>query len=341
MRDVAALAGVATMTVSRVMNGSAPVTEETKERVHDAIKKLNYQPNPVARSLRQARSSSIGIIVPNFYDPFFSVCAHAISLVAKKHQYSVIVTTSDEDADVEFAEAKLMVLNHVEGLAIIPAAVGASRLDDPGLQSTHIVALDRPIRGDRFHSILVENQQGSKAAVRHLIEHGHKKIYYLGLSNKLYTIKARYEGYRKAMLQAGLVPDPFLTCVTQEDTYSVIQKALSGRKPATAFFVGNNLVMRHALHALAKLRVNIPDDVAIIGFDDFEMADIFYPPLTVVRQPTHELGRVAGELLFTKLSEKTIPLSGQQIMLPVELIIRQSCGCEPVEPPKRSRARKQ
>jgi LacI family transcriptional regulator len=322
------------MTVSRVLNDSVPVTEETKERVQWAIKQLNYQPNPVARSLRQAKSNSIGIIVPNFYDPFFANCAHAISLVAKKYQYSVSVSTSDEDAAMEFTEANRMVLNHVEGLAVIPAAVGKSRFDRPEFHSTHIVMLDRPVKGQRFNSVLVENQKGAKAGVRHLIEHGHKRIDYLGLSDKLYTLNARYEGYRKAMQQAGLTPSQHLTCSTEEETRALIQKALSKRRAPTAFFMGNNLVMRHALHSFSRLNIKIPDNIALAGFDDFEMADIFNPAITVVRQPSLELGRVAAELLFARLAKKEVSLSGQQIILPVELVIRESCGCNPRHKPK-------
>ena len=321
------------MTVSRVLNDSAPVTEATRERVHWAIKQLNYQPNPVARSLRQAKSNSIGIIVPNFYDPFFANCAHAISLVAKKHRYSVSVTTSDEDAIAEFTEASRMVLNHIEGLVVIPAAVGKSRFDRPEFHSTHIVMLDRPVKGHRFNSVLTENQNGATIAVRHLIEHGHKRIQFLGLSDKLYTLTARYQGYRKAMLEAGLIPGQHLTSSTEEETRALIQKALSQRKGPTAFFMGNNLVMRHALHSFSRLNVKIPDEVAIVGFDDFEMADIFNPAITVIRQPSFELGRVAAELLFARLANTKASFAGQQIVLPVELVIRESCGCNPRKTP--------
>jgi LacI family transcriptional regulator len=194
--------------------------------------------------------------------------------------------------------------------------------------------LDRPVKGHRFNSVLVENQKGATIAVRHLIEHGHKRIDYLGLSDKLYTLNARHEGYSKAMQQAGLTPSQHFTCVTEEETYAIIQKALGGRKPATAFFMGNNLVMRYALHALSRLNIKVPDDVAIIGFDDFDMADIFEPAITVVRQPSLELGRVAAELLFARLGEKDVSLSGQQIVLPVEFIVRESCGCNVRKPSK-------
>ena len=329
MQDVAKLAGVATMTVSRVLNDSAPVTAETRQRVLEAIKALHYRPNPFARSLRREKSNSIGVIVPNFYDPFFANCSHAISLVAKKHHYSVSVATSEEDAKMEFAEANLMASNRVDGLAVIPAAMGKSQLSRTEFHATPIVTLDRPIRGYRFNSVLVENEQGSAAAVKHLIGHGFKKIVFLGLSERLYTINARYQGYRSAMLQAELMPDQYFTCATQEETLSVIRKTMASRKTPAAFFMSNNLVMRHALHALSLLNLTIPDDVAVVGFDDFEMADIFNPAITVVRQPALELGNVAAELLFSRIQDKNGSQSGQQIVLPVELIVRQSCGCNP------------
>jgi LacI family transcriptional regulator len=329
MQDVAKLAGVASMTVSRVLNNSAPVTKETRQRVHQAIKTLNYRPNPFARSLRREKSDSIGIIVPNLYDPFFANCAHAIGLVAKKHHYSVIVATSEEDAKIEFAEASLMAANRVAGIAVIPAVLGRSRLDWPEFHSTQIVTLDRPIQGHRFNSVLVENQQGSEAAVKHLIAHGFKKIVYLGLSERLYTMNARYQGYRTAMLQAGLVPDQYFTCSTQEETLAATRKTMASRRTPTAFFMSNNLVTRHALHALSQMNLSIPGDVAVIGFDDFEMADIFNPAITVVRQPALELGNVAAELLFSRIQEKNGSQNGQQIVLPVDMIVRQSCGCNP------------
>ena len=315
------------MTVSRVLNESARVSDGTKGRVYRAIKELNYRPNLVARSLRQAKSTSIGLIVPNFYDPFFATCAHAISLVAKKHHYSVNVTTSDEDTALEFAEANLMVLNHVEGLAVIPAAVGKTLLDSPEFQDTPIVAFDRPISGKHFNSVLVENEKGARLAVEHLIWHGHKKIAYLGLSDKLYTLNQRYTGYRKAMLKAGLKPSAHYTCANEQETCEIIRRLVSGRTPCSAFFMGNNIVMRRALQAFSHLNISLADEVAISGFDDFDMAGIFKPGITVVRQPAQELGRVTAELLFARLAEKNASGAGKRIVLPVELVIRESCGC--------------
>jgi LacI family transcriptional regulator len=328
MRDVAELAGVATMTVSRVLNESAPVTEQVRERVLDAIKQLNYRPNPVARSLRRARSNSIGIIVPNFYDPFFAICAHEVSVVAKKHGYYVTVTTSDERADEEYGEANAMLMNHVEGFVVIPASRGRQKFDSPEFAATHIVALDRPVRGKSIHNVLVENRRGAEEAVNHLIGHGHTRIALVGLSDKLYTLKTRYLGYRKTMLKHGLKPGPFNACATEDEAYEVIGRMMEGPDPPTAIFTANNLTTRHVLCAFSRLNLRIPKDLAVVGFDDFEMADIFNPPLTVVRQPIRELGRVGAELLVARLEGRDVVAPDKPIVLPVELIVRESCGCK-------------
>ncbi len=327
MQDVAKLAGVGLMTVSRALNKSGPVSEEMRRKVQQAVARLNYRPNDAARSLREGRSRSIGLIVPNFYDPFFAVCAHAITVVANEHSYSVIVTTSDEDPGIEYQVAGSMLRRHVEGMLVIPAANGRTKLNRDEFRSTPIVTLDRPIQGDHFSSVVVDNRGGAKMATSHLIEHEHKRICFLAVSHKAFTHKIRYEGYRHVMLKAGLVPEAYFNCASRENTRAVLRSLLEGPKAPTAFFAGNNLVMRNLLHALSEMGVKVPREVAVAGFDDFDMADIFHPALTVVHQPANELGRTAAELLFARFEGKQRTAAGKRIVLPVELIVRRSCGC--------------
>ena len=327
MQDVARLAGVGLMTVSRALNQSGPVSDEMRRKVQQAVVQLNYRPNEAARSLREGRSRSIGVIVPNFYDPFFAVCAHAITVVANEHGYSVIVTTSDEDPEVEYREAGSMLRRHVEGMLVVPAGRGETKLNREEFRSTPIVTLDRPIRGDHFGSVLVDNRGGARAGTLHLIEHKHKRIAFLSSSRKGFTQRVRYDGYRQAMLKAGLIPEGYFDCASREGTLATLRSLMDDAKAPAALFAGNNMVMRHLLHALSWMGVGIPDGVAVAGFDDFDMADIFHPALTVVRQPTNELGRVAADLLFAKFGEKQRAAESRQIVLPVELIVRRSCGC--------------
>jgi LacI family transcriptional regulator len=329
MRDVAELAGVGTMTVSRVLSGSVPVSEQTRERVERAIAALHFRPNEVARSLREARTRSIGIIVPEFTDPFFAMCAQAASQAAKEHSYSFMMTTSDEDPETEYAEANLMLRRHVEGLIVIPAANGPSRLTQPEFTSIPIVAIDRPIRGSHFSTVLVENKLGARLAVQHLLEHNHRHIAFLGLSDKLFTLNARRASYVETMEQAGLVPEAYPNCATQQQTLDLLRSLQEAGRLPTALFIANHPVMQFVLHALQQLHIKVPETIALVGFDDFEMAELVQPTVTVVRQPREELGRVAAAILFERLQEGTVPAKAKRRVLPVELIVRRSCGCMP------------
>jgi len=328
MNDVARLAGVGTMTVSRVLNGTAKVSEDAAKRVKTAIQQLNYRPNELARALRGQRSRSIGLILPYLYDPFFAMCAHAVTTVAKQHGYSVIMTTSNEDSETEYAEASQMLQRHVEGLILIPANRGQSRLTRSMLGKTPLVAFDRPLADPSFDSVLVQNQLGSRRMVEHLIEHGHTAITFMGLGRNLYTINARFQGYRRAMVDAGLETDAFFQCETPESTLDAIQSRLHAKKPPTAYFTSNTLASRYTFSALLQLGVKIPTDVALAGFDDFDMAELTSPPLSVVRQPAQEMGRVAAGQLFERLERGEIPQTGNRVVLPVEIVLRRSCGCK-------------
>lgn len=328
MSDVAKLAGVGTMTVSRVLNGSANVSEEATARIQAAIEQLDYRPNEMARALRGQRTRSIGLILPYLYDSFFAMCGHAVTTVARQHGYSVIMTTSNENPDTEYDEAMQMLQRHVEGLVVIPANRGKSRLNRALLGKTPLVALDRPSADPAFDSVLVENQRGSKRMVQHLIEHRHKAIAFMGLSRGVYTINARFLGYRKAMAEAGLETDACFECETMEATVAAIASRLKSKTPPTAYFTSNTLATRFVFAAMLQLGVRIPADAALAGFDDFELADLTSPPLTVVRQPVEEMGRVAAEQLFERLQPGQTTEPGKRIVLPVEMVLRRSCGCK-------------
>ncbi len=329
MNDVARIAGVGTVTVSRVLNGASHVSEETAARVYRAINKLGYRPNEMARALRGLKSRTIGVIIPNLYDPFFATCAHAINTVAREHQYSVIIATSNDDADAEHEEAQLMLRRHVEGLVVIPASSVNSKFARVDFDKTHIVMLDRAVRDPRFDTVIVQNQSGARRAVEHLIkEHGHKRIVFFCLERNVYTLSARFAGYRRAMTEAGLKPESVFDCATAETARLWLSTRLREKNPPTAIFGSNNLATKFVLQALLELGVKVPEEIALVGFDDFELAEVLHPTLTVVRQPSEELGRVAASMLFDRLKRDEMPHTGNRIMLPVELIIRRSCGCK-------------
>lgn len=328
MRDVAERAGVGVMTVSRVLNGTAHVREETRDRVYRALEELQYRPNMMARALRGFRTHSIGVIVPYLYDPFFASCAQAVSEVAREHSYSVLLATSDESADTETEELRELHRRQVEGIVVIPACNGRSRLSAAEFSGIPMVALDRPIPRSHFDRVLVENENGAELATKHLIEHGHNRICFVGLSAKIYTMQARLTGYQKAMQAAGLEPECFFDGGDQAATREFVRNVKSRPNAPTAIFASNGFSSRHALHAIATLGIQIPDEMAFIGMDDFELADILRPALTVVRQPTEQLGHEAASLLFARL-DGGADAPARKRLLPVELVIRRSCGCHP------------
>ena len=328
MSDVARLAGVGTMTVSRVLSGTAHVAEETAQRVHTAIDQLHYRPNELARAFRGHRSRCIGLILPYLYDPFFANCAHAVTTIAKEHGYSVIITTSNEDPDAEYVEAEQLLRWNVDGMVVIPANSQHSRLTRNLFGKTPVVAFDRPGIDPTFDVVMVQNTAGARRMTEHLIEHGHKRICFMGLSRNVFTINARFLGYRRAVRETGLEIDAFFGCESQQDTLRAIEEKLRGANPPTAFFASNTLATRYVLAALMNLGVKMPNDLAFAGFDDFELADLTSPPLTVVRQPTQEVGRVATNLLFDRIERGELPQTGNRIILPVEIVLRRSCGCK-------------
>ena len=327
MADVAKLAGVGKMTVSRLLSGSANVSKSTADRVHRAIRMLNYQPNELARSLRSVHSKTIAVILPYLYDPFFATCAHAISTVATQHGYSVLITTSDENSEIECKQASLMLRRRIDGMVIIPAPNDDSYLRGEMFSRVHIVTMDRPAPDSRFDSVVVNNRAGAKAGIEHLIGHGHRRIAFLGLSRALFTMQARYAGYKEAMVKAGLTTEGYIDCTSPESTVTSVHALLTQPKPPTALFAANNLTMRYLLHALNVLRIDVPGQIALVGFDDFDVADVLQPALTVIRQPVYQIGEMAANLLFQRISRGDFPAKGHRVVLPLELVIRRSCGC--------------
>ncbi len=335
MNDVARAAGVGTMTVSRVLNDSQHVSHETAERVRTAVAQLGYHPNEMARALRNFKSRTIGVLLPNLHDSFYATCAHALNMVAKEHDYTVLLTITNDNSDHEYNEAQRMMQRHVEGLVVIPASSQVCRLGDHEFREIPVVSLDRPLlqTGEgEVDSVITENESGAHMATRHLIEvHGLKRIFFIGHKPGLFTMERRCEGYASAMRAAGLTPQASFQCTSEETAVEILKDALSHQARPQAIFSANNLTTRHVLSALLRLRLRIPQDIALVGFDDLELGDLLHPALTVVRQPMEDLGQTAGRMLFAKM-KKQVPLDQvSQVVLPLHLVVRHSCGC-PYEP---------
>lgn len=334
LSEVARRAGVGTTTVSRVINGGQSVNAKTLAHVRKVIDDLGYLPNQAARTLKGARTRTIGFVIPSIADPFFANCAEAAHAVARANDSLLIVVTTDGDPEAELKGVNVLTRHRVDGLVIAPADAQNVLLRDL-LQQIRmpVVALDRPIKGSIIPSVVADNFAGAKAATQHLIEHGCKRIVCVTGGIKLYTIEERIRGYRKAMQSAGLecVLDSSIRESGLAETH--VAALMAGRKAPDAMLTLKNSLTIAAFEALQKLNIAIPKRLMLLGYDDFALAATVRPAISVVQQPMEELGRIAAELLFERLLGTSThgrskgTLQPQQIQVKTRLILRNSCGC--------------
>lgn len=322
MKDVAARAGVGLKTVSRVVNGEPGVTADTAERVQSAITALGFRRNDSARILRKGRTASVGLVLEDIADPFYSSLSRAIEEVSRLHGSLLFTGSSDEDPEREEQVALAFCARRVDGLAIVPAAGADHRYLEPEIRAgIATVFIDRPPQGLDADVVLTGNAAGAREGTAHLIRQGHRRIAFLGDSPDIHTAAERLRGYREAMAEAGLpVRDSWISMgpTTPGRVGKALTSALAGPDGATALFCGNNRV---TVAALRQLR-GLDRPVALVGFDDLEFADLLSPGLTVVAQDPAGLGRTAAQLLFARLEGHTGP--GRRIELPAHLVARGS-----------------
>jgi LacI family transcriptional regulator len=334
--DVAHEAGVGTTTVSRVINGGDRVSPKTLARVLQVIERLGYRPNQAARILKGHRARTVGLVIPNIADPFFASCAEAAYAVARANDSLLIVTATHNDLDTELENLDVLLSHRTDGLLIAPANPQSKALRDVlNRIAIPVVAIDRPVP-NAIASVVVDNYSAAHAATQHLTAHGYKRIACLtGGETMLYTIRERTRGYRRAVEAAGF---PCILDTSVNDYRSVesaITNLLAEKHPPQALFTLKNSITIHAFEALQKLNVPVPSVLALLGFDDFELASTLRPSISVVQQPIDEIGRVAAELLFNRLLDGSHAGNAahsrrtQLVKLKTRLIERRSCGCVP------------
>jgi LacI family transcriptional regulator len=322
MRDVAERAGVSLKTVSRVINEEPGVASHTAERVGAAIAELGFQRNDLARTLRQGRSSStIGLVIEDVGNPFYSAIAQAVEHAAREHGCMLITSSCEEDPDREREMVQALLRRRVDALLLVPASRDHSYLTRELGDTTPVVFLDRPPEGIAADSVLLDNQGGARSAVEHLLAHGHRRIAYVADPDLLYTAAERLAGYRDAMAAAGVDVDPALIRLGSHhaaQAEAVVRELLAlapGSRP-TAIFCGNNRHTVGALHALRGLEA----EVALVGFDDFELADLL--GTTVVRHDSQDLGLHAAALAFSRLEGLAGP--PRQVIVETQIVARGS-----------------
>lgn len=321
MKDVASQAGVGLKTVSRVVNGEPGVTPETERRVQQAIEALGFRRNDSARVLRKGRTATVGLVLEDLADPFYGPLNRAVEEVARAHGALLINGSSAEDPDRERELALALCARRVDGLIVIPAGDDHRYLEPEMRAGVSTVFVDRP--AGRIHAdvVLSDNFGGARNGVAHLIAGGHRRIGFIGDQPRIHTVAERLRGYRAAMTDAGLpVAQSWVSLgsTAPERVAAAAAAMLTGPDPVTAVFAGNNRVTVTVVRVLAAHG----RPVALVGFDDFELADLLRPGVTVVAQDPAALGRVATDRLFQRLAGAD--LTPCRIELSTRLIARGS-----------------
>ena len=293
LRDVAAAAGVSFKTVSRVVNAEPGVSPELTARVERAVAQLGFRPNVGASTLRRSsgRSQSIALLLEDVANPFSAVLLRAVEDVARAHRVVVLAASLDEQPERELEVTATFINRRADGLIIAPASEDQSHLTREVASGLKVVFVDRRPRGLDADVVVSTNESGAAEAVRHLLSHGHRRIAYLGDAPTIPTARDRLAGYRDAMAAAGLEVDERLVLEGVGDTTladGAISRLLDDVDPPTALFTAQNFVTVGAIRALR--RVERQQEVAVVGFDDFPLADLLDPAVTVVAQDVAAFG---------------------------------------------------
>ncbi len=322
LRDVAARAGVSFKTVSRVVNREPGVRPETAARVTEAVRALGFQRNDIASSLKRGVGrDTIGMVIEDVANPFFATVARAVEVVTRERGLLVITASSDEDPARERRVIDSLIQQRVNGLLVVPIGRDHRYLAQEMRLGMAVVFMDRPPGRLTADAVLVDNVGGARAAVEHLIAHGHRRIAAIGDDLSVYTMDERRRGYLEAMAAAGVPVDQALLDFGCHDTAqaAVTMGAMLGRPdPPTAVFCTNNRMSVGAVEAM----VRTGERLGLVGFDDFELASALAMPVSVVTADNEHLGRLAAETLLRRMDGDTG--RPQRITLPTRLIPRGS-----------------
>jgi LacI family transcriptional regulator len=303
------------------------VSAAVRGKVEDAARRLGYVPNSVARALASGMTHAVGLVVGDIENPFFAAAARGMSDVLEEDGHTVLLANSDEDLDRERIAVEALRARQVDALVVVPSSAAAFPHLRAAAAEAPLVLLDRAIRGLGVDSVTVDNHGGAMMAVEHLLGHGHRRIGLVSDEPEISSSAERIDGYRDALAAAGVPVDEHLISLggpTRSDSYQATRRLLEGPDRPTAIFTANNFMTVGAMHALSDLRLKVPRDISLVGFDDLEWTTLVDPPLTVVAQPATELGAEAARRVLARLSNG----GGRprRIRLDTKLIVRASCA---------------
>ncbi|HET9912215.1 MAG TPA: LacI family DNA-binding transcriptional regulator [Anaerolineales bacterium] len=325
--DVAKRAGVAPITVSRVINNSGYISQATRERVEAAVKELGYVPNTLARGLRSKRTKTLALVVTDITNPYFTLMARGVEDAAGAFNYSVVYCNTDESEEKEEKYANLLAQRQVDGVLLVPSCGNVKTIKFLLSNNINVVALDRRVSGVKIDSVRSDSEDGAYRLVKLLIGLGHKRITMITGPKDVSTSVDRVAGYQRALVESGLGGNEqvYYGGFNQESGYELTRQAMMHPLKPTAIFGANNFIAIGIIKALRDCQVDVPGDVSVVAFDDFPESMLVAPFLTFIEQPAYEMGRMATELLLKRISGE-LTVGYQKLILPTQIIERGSAG---------------
>jgi LacI family transcriptional regulator len=326
IRDVARRAGVAPITVSRVLNNSGYFSQEIKARVDRAAAELNYVPNLLARSLRSHRTNTLALVLSDVTNPFWTTVARGAEDAASREGFTVFLCNSDENERKQEEYLAVLLRKRVDGILLVPARSTPEPVRMIQRQGIQVVVMDRSVPGAQVDVVRGSSLQAAQLLMGHLLQLGHRRIAVLSGPEQVSTARERVDGARQALVEAGLTPNSLIVLYhgyTVDSGYQMARRALALTPRPTAFFAANNFIAIGAIQALRECNLRVPTDLSLVAFDDLPVSWMAEPFLTVAAQPAYEMGRRATELLLQRIADPNSPW--QEVVLPMKLIIRQSC----------------
>lgn len=331
IHDVAERAGVAAITVSRVINNNGYVSAETRQKIIAAITETGYVPNSLARGLRLKQTKTIALVLTDITNPFYTTLARGVEDVANSMGFNVFLCNTDESEIKQTEYLRALLQKQVDGILLVPARSATAPIDLIRKHGAEVVVLDRRIPYSKVDVIRCESVSSSYRLVTHLLELGHRRIAILTGPKGVSTAEDRVAGYRAALADAGIDCDERYVSFgsyTQESGYIMAAKALTLTPPPTALFASNNFIATGAIRAVESAGLRIPHDLSIVTFDDMSDTLAIRPFFTAIAQPSYEMGQRAAELLLSRITgEKEGDY--QEVILPTRLVIHESSKAPP------------
>lgn len=332
IREVAKRADVSTTTVSHVINKTRHVSEELTERVIDAMRELNYSPNSIARGLRLGNTRSIGVLIPDNSNPFFSDLARLLEDVGFRNQYAVFFCNSDNVPEKELAYSKYLIERKVDGILFIGTGDDKESLSLILENNIPIVAVDRKFEDPRVDLVYVNNEEGGYKATSYLLDLGHERIACIAGPPDITPSSERVLGYKRALQEKAVkISDEYIVGGNFRPSggQKAIEQLLKLEKKPTAIFASNDLMAVGAINALRSININVPLDVSVVGFDNASIISELSPTLTTIAQPFEDIANSAVELLIERIENQEDNPVRKIVVLDTELLVRESTAkCE-------------